>query len=472
MASPYTPTPPDKQLVRLVVVDDGVELTRWTQYSFASNFLTPADGWSCTVADGHLAPDQKAALRIGARVELFVDEFPLATGTIDSVEIEASRQSGTTYSIHGRDRLGAVVDAVADPRTQFKDGATLAEFLKQLFGPFGWASDDQFEIDSSANRDAKTGAIRGTPTTTGKKGTKPLKDFKLHQLKSHNHEGLFRFAQRVTERFGLWIWCSADGGKLIINKPDFDQAPAYQLRRNYAGPDPTNILSGTVKWDGTDQPSIIVADGFSGGGEFGRGQIKSYCVNPYFGYDDSGFMSDEVLAVVNKYPEAKPVLYVVQPFPRRAPRMPPRPVFLHDEESKTQEQLDFFVKRTMSELLRKSLTCHYTVEGHGQTVNGTFVPWDIDRVVEVQDEVGGVNERMWIIGRTFEKSRSGGTFTKLELVRLYSIASGNQEELAAKPGLVSNTKPQRERRIREEQLTSIDTAAPRLTSTGPVFSRG
>jgi prophage tail gpP-like protein len=142
----------------------------------------------------------------------------------------------------------------------------------------------------------------------------------------------------------------------------------------------------------------------------------------------------------------------VQPFPSMAPRLPFRPLFLHDEESKTQEQLNFFVKRTMSELLRKSLVCHYTVEGHGQNVDGVFVPWDIDRVVEVHDEPGGVDERMWIIGRTFEKSRSGGTFTRLELVRLYSIASGNQEELKAKPGVVANTEPTRPptKHIREQ----------------------
>jgi prophage tail gpP-like protein len=441
MARPYSPTPPDTQRIRLRVMDEQVDLTRWTSYSFASNFLTPSDGWSCTVADNLLPEKQLSALRIGARVRLYVDEFPLAEGYIDSVEIEASRQSGTTYSIHGRDRLGAAVDAVADPRTQFKDGATLAEFLKQIFEPFGWVGDDSFEIDSSANRDAKNGGIRGTTTRTGKKGTKPLKSFVLHQLKPHNHEGLFRFASRVSERFGLWIWPSADGEKLIVSKPDFEQEPAYKLWRTRDGN--TNILSGTVKWDGTDQPSVIVADGFSGGGEFGKGRIKSLCINPYFGYEEGGFISDDVQAVLDKYPEAKRVDFVVQPFAIRAPRMPPRPVFLHDEESKTQEQLDFFVKRTMSELLRKSLVCHYTVEGHGQTVDGVFVPWDIDRVVEVQDEPGNVNERMWILGRTFEKSRSGGTFTNLELVRLYSIASGDQEELKAKPGVVTNTEPQR-----------------------------
>lgn len=426
-------------------VDAYVDFTRWTAYSFSSNFLTPADGWSMTIADDELDAKQRDALRIGAHVRLFVESFPLADGYIDCIDIGADRGRGTVYSIHGRDRLGAVVDSIADPRGQVATGTTLAEFLIELLAPFGWTEDD-FLISNDANRDAKTGGIRGVPMTKGgkKKGPKVLKDFALHQLKPHDHEGLFRFIQRVLERFGLWMWCSADGDTLIIDKPDFEQPPRYQLRRRRdqtsGRSNGTNILSGTVRYDGTDQPSIIVADGASGGGEFGHGQTKCYCVNPYFGLDEEGFPFDSISKIISQYPEAEPVLFVTQPFKRRASKIPPRPMFLHDEESKTQEQLNFFVKRTMSELLRKSLVCHYTVEGHGQLVDGVFTPWDIDTVVDVQDDVGGVHERMYVLGRSFEKSRHGGTTTNLELVRLYSIASGQQEP---KPGMVQNA-PQKD----------------------------
>lgn len=443
MSSPYSPAAPDKQQVRLRVMDEHVDITRWTSYSFASHFLTPADGWSATIGDEKLDERQRRALRVGATVRLYVDDYPLAEGYIDVVEIDAQRGKGVTYNIQGRDRLAPVVDAVADPRVQFKTGVTLLEFLKQLLAPFGWAADEHFIPDNAANRDAKTGGIRGTPTPIRKTKSGQLKSYVIHQLKPHNHEGLYRFISRVAERFGLWIWCSADGDTLVVSKPDFVQPPRYQLRRKNDGSPGhnagTNILHGSVRYDATDQPSIIVADSFSGGGEFGRGKYKCYCVNPYFGIDEGGFPADEVAKVIAEYPEAEPVLFVTQPYSRRAPRMPPRPMFLHDEESKTPEQLKFFVKRTMSELLRKSLVCHYTVEGHGQIVGGVFTPWDIDTVVYVQDDVGDVHERMYVIGRSLEKSRSG-TFTKLELVRLYSIASGDQDDLKLKGGLVDNTK--------------------------------
>jgi prophage tail gpP-like protein len=423
---PYSPAPPDKQQVRLRVMDEHVDLTRWTRYSFASSFLTPTDGWSCTIGDGDLAEKERRALVPGARVRLYVDQSPLAEGFIDAVSIDADRSGGVQYTIEGRDRLGLAVDSIADPTLQFKKGATLADVLKELFAPFGWVADEHFQIENDANRDAKTGGVRGVPMTKGgkKKGPRPLKDFVLHQLKPHNHEGVFAFASRITQRFGLWIWCSADGDKLIVGRPDFQQEPRYQLRRTRGGD--TNVLAGAVKFDMTDQPSVLIADGFSGGGEFGKGRIKAFCVNPYFGVDEDGFVLEDVTRLLQKFPDAEQVVMTIPtPYRRRRINAPIRPMFLHDDESKTQEQLNSFVRREMSLLLRKSMTAHYTVEGHGQLVGGAFTPWDVDTVVEVHDEVADVRERMYVLARTFEKSRQSGTHTRLELVRLNSIQFGD-----------------------------------------------
>ena len=121
-----------------------------------------------------------------------------------------------------------------------------------------------------------------------------------------------------------------------------------------------------------------------------------------------------------------------------------RPVFLHDDESKTQEQLNNFVRREMSLAVRKSLTAEYTVEGHGQKNedDGGFVPWDIDTVVDVLDDVAGIAERMYVVGRGFEKSRQSGTTTRLELIRLHSIELGDvADSETAKPKAGPNTFP-------------------------------
>lgn len=407
------------------VMDANLDIDRWTSYAFHSHLLKPTDGFTLSIGDDRLSGPQREALAARARVRLYVDNLPLAEGFIDKVRVSASRSGGVVYQVEGRSRLGTTVDAGADPTLAFKEGATLLEVLKGVFAPFGWTRDEQFVVDNQTNRDAKTGGIRGIRTSKGgkRKGPRPLKDFVQHQLKPHNHEGVYAFAARVAERHGLRIWQSADGDQLIVARPDYAQEPRYVLTRKLNGE--CNIEDGSVEFDSTDQPTIIIADGFSATNEFGRGRIKAYCVNPYFGVDHDGFVLDDVSKLISKYPDAQQVVMTVQPYRRRALGAPMRPIYLHDDESKTQEQLNNFVRREMSLLVRKSLSVEYLVEGHGQTIEGTFTPWDIDTVADVQDEVAGVNERLYVIGRTLEKSGKGGTYTRLELVRLNSLELGD-----------------------------------------------
>lgn len=424
MAIPYKPDASESQAIRLLLVDAKVDLTRWLSYDFSSDFLTPTDSFSFVlgVGDGGLPERERAALKLGARVRLYVEHLILADGRIDAIEIAADRRGGTTYTIHGRDRLGQTLDAVVDPTFQLKSGGTLAEMLKRLFAPYGWSDDAHFAIDNEANRDARTGN-RATPSR-GKGGVelrkKKLASIVLHQTKPYNHESVFHFASRVAQRHGLWIWASADGETLIVGKPHFKQEPIFTLRRTANGE--SNVLSGSVRYDLTDQPSILMADSFNvgGSGEFGKGRSKAYVVNPLLGLTDEGENIPAVTALLAKHPGAVENTVPAASFAFRADGVPFRPLFLHDDESKTQEQLNAFVKREMSLLYRKALAAHYTVEGHGQTSDGAFVAWAPDTVVEVVDDVAGLHESLYVLGVHFSKSRAGTT-TRLDLIRLHSI---------------------------------------------------
>lgn len=424
-AVPYTPDAPDSQTVRMLFSDHGQSIDRWESYEFSEDFLTPTDSFSFVLStdEGGLDPRQRSLLRLGARIRLYIGDIVLAEGFVDSVEVTADKSSGWKYAIHGRDRLGQTLDTVAEPTFQLKDGGTLLELLKRLFAPFGWLAEEHFVIDNEGNRSARTGK-RGVPTTKGgkKKGPVPLKSFVLHQTKPYNHESVFHFASRVAQRHGLWIWCTSDGEKLIVSKPEFDQEAIFSLRRGLDGRG--NVLSGSVKYDMADQPSMIIADSYSGGGEFGKGRCKAYIVNPMLGLTDEGDPTPEVKAVLAKHPAAveNTIPQASVPF-RVADTMPFRPMFLHDDESKTQEQLNAFVKREMCLMYRKGVTAHYVVEGHGQVIGDQFVAWAADTVVEVHDEPAELSEQMYVLGVHFSKQRGGsGTTTRLDLIRLHTLS--------------------------------------------------
>lgn len=398
--------------VVLRLTQSGIEITNWISYTYNEHFLTPSDAFSFVIGEERLDDATSAALVPGAAVTLSLNGNIQASGYIDSIEKHASRGSGVEWHITGKDKLGQAVSSGIDPTTQFKPTQSLADLLLAVYTPFGWSTPDAFIVDNGENRKTITGQKRGVPTT--KKKGKVLKSFALHQLRPYPKEGAHEFAARVCERQGLRIWPTADGTKIIVGTPDFDQDPTYTIRRTFGGEN--NILEGSVTFDMSGQPNLIVADGFGGGGEFGHSRLRAVMANPAVFLDPK---AGDYVAVFAKY---KPLIPPKHKLYTQMYTPTLRVTYMHDDESKTQDELNNFLYREMALCVRKGLVVQYTMEGHGQVYpDGCFCPWGVDTVADVQDEVGGISEPMWIISRTFNKSRSGGTTTNLELVRLYAL---------------------------------------------------
>lgn len=410
---------PEYEEVELRILDgdsSGVSIREWSEYSFNSHFLTPADAFSFSVGQEDLTIEAYNAMVPGAKVGLFINSHQQCTGYIDSIERSASRDGGVEWRIEGRDIMGPIVDGSVDPKLQFKPGMKLSELILKALEPYGWAP--TFEDDNDANLNVMTGQKRGTRTS--KKG-KTAKNAGVGQLRPHPQEGTFAFISRISQRLGLWIWPSAKGDKIIVSTPNFtNNSGSYSIRRRFDGVG-NNVLSGSVTVDLSDQPTIIVADGFSGGGQFGKSRIKAVMANPFIevkGKPSSAFIAE----IQEKY---KGIVVVKPPFTPPSTMTVPRPkiVYFHDEESHTQEQLENYVLRELSLLTRKFVSAKYTVAGHF-VINDEeeTLPWAVDTIVEVDDEVGGLKENMWVLSRTFTKGAgSRGTKTSLELIKLHTL---------------------------------------------------
>lgn len=415
----FTPSQPEKEQIELALPDAKLVVKNFTEYSFNSHFMTPTDGWSFTVAAENLSDELKHALFPGAKVQLTINGGAESTGYIDHIDVTASRQQGTQWHISGRDVLAQVVDANADPTQSLKENQTLEDALISLFSPFGWTSDQDFIINNDADRNVKAQGVRGEKMKSQAKGhgRRALRDYQLHQLKPYPREGVYAFASRIAERFGLKIWATASGRQIVISKPDFDTDPFYALRRTRDGT--TNVLGGNIRVDTSDQPTIIVADSYTGGGaNFGRGPVKVIMINTAVFTEDPAFLD-----VFKKYPDAHQIYGQAFQFPLKMPRN--RVLYLHDEDSQTLEQLTNFVRREMAHLQMKGLALNYVVEGHGQMAPDGFHPWTVDTTVHVKDDLIGVDDVFYVLSRTFNKSRGGGTTTHLELIRRHTIELGD-----------------------------------------------
>lgn len=388
------------------------EITNFREYNFQSHFLTPTDHFSFTIGDEETTRSLRDGIHVGQKVTLQISGYVQAGGYIDRMPVKTSRRTGTEMRIEGRDWLSPAVDAHMDPeKVKFKPGMSLRDVLIACFAPW-WDNlhiSDLSDDGEEANANVITGQIRGPKTT--KKG-KPLKSFQLHQLKPYPQEGVFQFAARVAQRFGLWIWASADGFNLIVGKPDFDQRPIYDIFHK-VGTDTVNYEEGENDPNATDQPSIIIATGFGGGGEYSRSGMKVIMVNEFTGLNASGAIRPELNAIIDDNPEASFVqsnAEVGASF--RMPDAPVRAIYLHDDESKTPEQLEFFVRREMALRQQHAYGTRFLFEGH--TLRG--VPFYTNSIANVDDDKLQIHDRMWCMSRTFMKSRGGGTLAHTDWI--------------------------------------------------------
>lgn len=418
----FAPSDPEHEEIILEFPKLGIVLDKFIEYSFSNNFLDAGEAFSFTFAADRFSEEARNALRTALRpgtlVQLKIDGAVQATGYIDTLEVSASQESGAEWRLEGFDKLKQAVDACADPTVKFKPGTTLVGALKTIFAPYGWSTDDAFDVDGLADRDVRQN-VQGKRVYTTKKKRKKLSSYELHQLQPKTGEGLFDFASRIANRQGLLIWPSADGKKLIVSRPDFESKPIQKLYRSSRGG--TNMLGGSVRLDTADQPTIIIADGFSGGGDFTpRNKILAAMTNTAVFTDDTTFVNLQKrfpgVRILDTHSYELP-LYV--PFHRLA--------FLHDNDAQTMQQLEFFIRRAMAKLQIRHFTARYTVEGHGQNTPDGYAIWSINSCVDVFDEVGYVDEPLFVLGRTFKKSRSGGTTTDLHLVRRFTIDLGGDD---------------------------------------------
>lgn len=392
---------------------DPVVFDRFLEYDYAEEYLSPSDSFYFDVDEKELSPTDAAALAPGSVVQVLNGGNVQSVGIIDDVEANVDRGAGSVVHVTCRDQMSLAVDAQLDPRQRFTPSMTLADVLVACYGPLGFTD---FQIDNAANRNIITGQVYGTATSatgSGKRaspqGAKALKNFVLHQEKPYPNEGVFAFTSRVSQRFGLWIRPGATAGQLIVAKPDFDQQPRYGIQHALTAPGnlSNNIERGTFRKSRQEQPSILYASGFGGGGDFPKSKLKAGIVNPVVDSDNS--------AIIDAYPDVK-LLEV----PAVSAAFPPlieakaRPAFLYDPESHSTEQLNAYLQRELSLRMRKALTARYQIMGH--VLNGQSIA--VDTIVNVNDQRPTVRwaGNLWVIARRFSKNAREGTRTTIECI--------------------------------------------------------
>lgn len=389
--------------IRVTNGSRAAEFTRFLDYSYRENYLEASDSLSFVLDQRELSKADAAVLQPGATVEPCIGGNVQSRGIIDEVSATFSRDEGNVVHVTARDWLSVAVDGQVDPQVRFVPSMSLLDLIVAAYSTIN--PNITVVADAIANRNVLTGRIYGQKTT--KKG-RPLKSIILGQEKPFPNEGLFTFTSRVAQRFGLWIRPYTDGETIVVAGPDYTQAARYGICHAFDDRRiENNAIRGTFSRSRKDQPSVIYASGFGGGGNFAKSRLRAGIVNPAVNADNS-----KIFAAYKDVP-----IIATDPLTAAYPTLldgAARPAFLYDPESHTQEQIESFLRRELSVRVRKALTARYEIMGH--MLNGQ--PIAVDSICSVVDQQPSAQWAgpLWVLARDYRKDPRGGSRTTMELL--------------------------------------------------------
>lgn len=365
-----------------LVLEGGQEITRWKEYTVTSNFLTPTDGWSFTFGTETQWTKLKELLAPERKFELYIDDAIQATGWIDRRSARCSIDGGTIVNVQGRDVLAPLCKANIHPSTRLK-GLTVAQIvqsaIEQVYGPIeetlGFPVPNVI-YDNAANVQLLQDSTEGNGGRN--KHSANLKRV-LDYYSAQPQEGAFEFCARLLRRNGLWLWAGADG-QIVVSSPNYDQRASIFLSRR-AGDKLIQIQEAEDTWDRGNIPSVVHCHGQGGGKQWEYHHVFGTAVDP-----NSRVHCPSYIA--------------------------------RNEVTTTQEAQNWAVQE-LSRLKQEERVYEVTCKGHRDPYSQNV--YAVDCVAKVDDAFLGVSEDMWILERTFTKSESAGTQTRMKLVPLGAI---------------------------------------------------
>lgn len=384
--------------VRLVLGADEIVIAE--SWDVQEGILSQPCSWSIRLGWGDVARDILARYKKRDPFKLFVGGALQASGRIDAIGAQQPPGSGMTVTIRGRDALAPLQDAFVRETKKIPDISYRNLVLEALHaakidtGP----GDSRLVSTNAANRNVKTGVqvqtvtIRTADEFIALPGSGTLSVGTVQkEIEAKLNETWHAFVRRYTDRAGLFLWATADGG-FFLGSPSIQQGPTYRLVRRRGQPvqQGANVVGVDFEDDATHRHSEAIIYGRGGGRKHGRSKSKG------------GFIDSEMAAL--GYDQA---------------------IVYRDVQVQDGAEAAFFARRRLSEERRNGYRLEYTIAGHrlpryGSAQERAVVT--VDTVIDVQDEELGIAGTFYI--ETVRRQRAPQTTTTMRLMRTEDLLFG------------------------------------------------
>lgn len=392
------------------------EIRTISSWSISSNYLVATDEFSFTAYDS----TQSNLWYLETQpVELFVNGQQQLVGRIDKTSMGGKR--GQEVEFTGRDFIADLKECNVDPTVIVKDGDSIGAVFTLAASVVG--IDSVVSDDDIVMRNVRSGIFvkRG-------KSAKAFHKKELKEYKPRKGEGLYEFFLRLIARFGATIQAGPDRSTLVITAPRYDTAPIGTLYR-YVDPIQSgrnNVSDSSADRDFSSFPSFTLGIGKANQGADASTSAINLALDTFAFASALAGADSELVKVL-----AEGTLAGRQ-IPGKAEKAGLdqlyRLLWVSDQEARTQDQLDFSVRRALAERLKETLVYTCVVRGHTDPKTGAI--WSVDTMVNVEDDVCNVHEALWIAERELSYNETDGAMTRMTCYRPGSFQLGEAGEAA------------------------------------------
>ncbi len=376
----------------------GRETNRIASWFIDSEFLTSTDAFQFEYVETE-QPELLQGLECQP-VTLTVGDSAQLVGRIDETDIGGK---GACVTCDGRDYLADILESHVDPLVTITEKMTLQAAVKLLCSPSGI---NVVLGDASVMRNARSGR---NPRTG--KAPPDFLALKLQDLKPESEQGVYESVNKLLARHGCTAQPTLKRNEVNLVAPNYDQEPLYQVRRSRSQSGGNRVLSANARRSFARFPTYTIVRGQATGEAAKESSPKNTTA-----LIDSAALNPETQRV-SVPGRVKPSAHGADPDGRLY-----RLLYIHDKTGQTKTQVSAAAFRAIYERMKDTLVYSATLRGHQDPDSGAI--YTIDTVIDVQDEVAGVQEKLWIHKRRLEYTPQGGAQTKIECWRLGALQLG------------------------------------------------
>lgn len=410
----------------------GEQIRTWESMSLRDTFTDPLGSYQFTIAPpSHLLEKYRGLLIKGQLVGVRINDIPIVTPVIDTVNTSVSRDGGVVFNLECKTVLTVTTEASADVNAskKFQSDAPIINVILETLAPYNF---DTIVTDAAGNATAMSGK-----PISGRAAAVTATELKVKEMQVQPGEKAYTYCARLFSRLGVALRVNWEG-QLLLTVPDYTQGVSYTIVEGAETFGGDRALSLSLQDTNAGQFSEVVVQGKSE-------EVKKKGITAHPQYRahlkaripsllgklkdiaianlkaiKAGLSPSSLSSPARGIPEAsyepdRPTYFsTVQPF---------KPKYVLDKRCRDNKRCASLAKLHMGKAAENAWVLTVTVDGFMSRSSGRL--WAVDTICHVRSESLGIDDDLWVHEVNFTMDKPNGQRVTLRLLPKGALIIGD-----------------------------------------------